>query len=201
MPHEGQRRRTRDDVRIRAGRRVVLTVADPTLTLTRLQSAIGTLRFQAAVSAEAGDLQLGCAYQLRSGLSSVLMPDGDHRVAPPGSRRPVLMSGHDGFGTVELDLRQSRELRRLAVYAYSSSHAPLRWSGTLVVETFGKARIEVPLETLRGGDVAGLMSLYNLRGEFVLRAEMQTLNGDVREACRAYGYDRITWQDARTPVD
>jgi hypothetical protein len=45
------------------------------------------------------------------------------------------------------------------------------------------------------------MSLYNVRGEFVLRAEMQALNGGVREACRAYGYDRITWLDDRAPVD
>jgi uncharacterized protein involved in tellurium resistance len=195
-------RRARDDVRVAAGRRVILTVSVPTVTLTRLQSAIGTLRFEAAVSSEVGDLQLGCAYRLRSGLSSVLQPDGDHRVAPPGSRRPVLVAGRDdGFGTVEVDLRQSRDLDRLVLYAFSASRAPLRWGGTLVVETFGKARIELPLESLQGGDVAVLMSLYNVRGEFVLRAEMQTLNGDVREACRAYGYDRITWLDSRTPVD
>jgi hypothetical protein len=100
-----------------------------------------------------------------------------------------------------VDLRQSRDLDRLALYAYSASRAPLHWGGTLVVETFGKARIELPLESLQGGDVAVLMSLYNVRGEFVLRAEMQTLSGDVREACRAYGYDRITWLDSRTPVD
>jgi hypothetical protein len=200
-PREEPRRRARDDVRVAAGQRVILTVSDPTVTLTRLQSAIGTLRFEAAVSAEVGDLQLGCAYRLRSGLSSVLAPDGAHRLAPPASRRPVLLSGHDSFGTVEVDLRQSRELDRLALYAYSASRSPLRWGGTLVVETFGQARIELPLESLQGGDVAVLMSLYNVRGEFVLRAEMQTLNGDVREACRAYGYDRITWLDSRTPVD
>ncbi|HEU5005738.1 MAG TPA: hypothetical protein VFT67_02140 [Jatrophihabitantaceae bacterium] len=200
-PRVEPRRRVRDDVRVAAGRRVILTVSDPTVTLTRLQSAIGTLRFEAAVSAEVGDLQLGCAYRLRSGLSSVLAPDGDHRLAPPGSRRPVLLSGHDEFGTVEVDLRQSRDLDRLALYAYSASRTRLRWGGTLVVETFGKARIELPLESLQGGDLAVLMSLYNVRGEFVLRAEMQTLNGDVREACRAYGYDRITWLDGRNPVD
>ncbi len=45
------------------------------------------------------------------------------------------------------------------------------------------------------------LSIYQVRGEFVVRAEMQTLYGDVREACRAYGYDRITWLDDRTPVE
>jgi hypothetical protein len=29
---------------------------------------------------------------------------------------------------------------------------------------------------------------------------MQTLYGDVREASRAYGYDKITWLDDRSPV-
>jgi hypothetical protein len=56
------------------------------------------------------------------------------------------------------------------------------------------------MESLQGGQVAVLMSLYNVRGEFVLRAEMQTLNGDVREAARAYGFDRISWLDDRSPV-
>ena len=50
-------------------------------------------------------------------------------------------------------------------------------------------------------DVVVLTTLYNVAGEFVLRAEMQPILGDVREACRAYGYDRITWLDSRNPVD
>jgi hypothetical protein len=45
------------------------------------------------------------------------------------------------------------------------------------------------------------MSIYNVDGEYVVRAEMETIVGDVREAARAYGYDRITWRDDRTPVD
>jgi hypothetical protein len=46
-----------------------------------------------------------------------------------------------------------------------------------------------------------LLSLYNVRGEYVLRAELESIEGGVREACRAYGYDRITWLDDRTPVE
>jgi hypothetical protein len=75
------------------------------------------------------------------------------------------------------------------------------WGGTLVVTTFGGARIELPLDTLFAGNVAVLMSIYNLDGELVIRAEMETITGDVREAARAYGYDRITWRDARSPAD
>jgi hypothetical protein len=194
-------RRVREDVRVRAGSRLVLTVAEPTVTLTRLQSAIGTLTFEAACSDEVGDLRIGAAYQLRSGPSTTIQLTGGNRLAPPRSRRPLMIATHDRFGAIALDLRQSRDLERLGLYAFSESRRPLNWGGTLVVETFGKARIELPLESLQGGDVAMLMSLYNVRGEFVLRAEMQALNGGVREACRAYGYDRITWVDDRTPVD
>jgi hypothetical protein len=194
-------RRVRDDARVRAGTRKILTVSDQTVTFTRLQSAIGTLRFEAAVSDEVGDLRLGCAYQLRSGESSTVQLTGGHRLAPAGSRRPIIIGGHEQFAQISVDLRQSVELERMAIYAFSESRAPLKWGGTLIAETFGGARIELPLESLQGGDVAMLMSLYNVRGEFVLRAEMQALNGGVREACRAYGYDRITWLDDRTPVD
>jgi hypothetical protein len=57
------------------------------------------------------------------------------------------------------------------------------------------------MDVLEGGQVAVLMSIYQVRGELVLRAEMQTLFGDVRDAARAYGYDRISWLDDRTPVE
>lgn len=201
LPSGEPPRRTRDEPRVRAGERTILAVSNPTVTLTRLQSAIGTLRFQAAVSDEVGDLRIGCAYQLRSGASSTVQLTGGNRQAPPGSRRPLILAARDQFAHILVDLRQSLDLERLAIYAFSESRRPLTWGGTLLVETFGRARVELPLEPLQGGDVALLMSLYNVRGEFVLRAEMQALNGGVREACRAYGYDRITWLDDRTPVD
>jgi hypothetical protein len=193
--------RARADARVKARSRKALTVAAPTVTLTRLQSAIGTLTFEAACSAEVGDLCIGCAYQLRTGYSSTVQRSGGNRFAPPDSRRPVLVASREHYERVEADLRQSGDLQRLVVYAFSESRAQLRWGGTLVAETVGEARVELPLDSLRGGDVAVLMSLYNVRGEFVLRAEMETLNGGVREACRAYGFDRITWLDDRTPVD
>jgi uncharacterized protein involved in tellurium resistance len=187
--------------RVRAGERVILTEADPTVTLTRLQSGIGTLQIEAACSAEVGDLRLGCAYQLRSGASSTVQSTGGERHAPPASRRPIIVAGRQHFEQLQVDLRQSRELERLVVYAFSESRAPLRWGGTLVAETFGRARVEVPMERLQGGQVAVLLSLYNVDGEFVLRAELQPLAGEVREASRAYGFDRISWLDDRTPVN
>lgn len=171
------------------------------MTLTRLQSGIGTLTIEAAASDAVGDLRLGCAYELASGLQMTMQMTQGSRLAPPHAKRPILLGSRDRFEKIALDLRQCRELRRLVVYAFSESRQPLQWGGTLVVTTFGGGRVEVPLESLQGGSVAVLLSIYQVRGEFVLRAEMQTLYGDVREASRAYGYDEITWLDDRTPVE
>jgi uncharacterized protein involved in tellurium resistance len=188
------------DRRIRAGEQHVLTVTAPTVTLTRVQSGVGCLEVEAVCSSSVGDLRLGAAYQLADGTSSTVSHTGE-RFAPPRSRHPVLLAGREEYEYLRVDLRQVRSLERLAVFAFSESRTRLAWGGTLVVTTFGGARVELPLETLHPGSVAVLMSMYDLDGELVLRAEMETVDGDVREAARAYGYDRITWKDDRHPVD
>ncbi len=187
-------------LRVRAGQQQLLSVKDPTAVLTRLQSGIGLLSIEAVCSADVGDLRLGAAYQLRSGHTSTVQLSGGNRYAP-SSRRPVIVSGRDEFEHLRVDLRQLRDLERVAVYAFSESRAELEWGGTLVITTFGGGRIELPLEALYRGRVAVLISLYNVDGELLIRAEMETIAGDVREAARAYGYNRITWRDDRTPVD
>ena len=194
-------RRVRQDARVVASQRVILTVTQPTVTLTRLQSAIGTLTVEAAVSAAVGDMRLGCAYELGDGYASTVQLTDGNRFAPPRGRRPVIVASREHFDRLAIDLRQSTDLRRFGVYAFSVSRQPLQWGGTLIVTTFGGAKVELPLEALSGGSVAMLLSAYNVRGEFVLRGEMQSFNGGVRAAVRAYGYDRITWLDDRTPVE
>jgi hypothetical protein len=200
-PAAAPKRSRRVDVRVAAGGRVILRPVDPTVTLTRMQSGIGRLRMEAACSGEVGDLRIGCAYELTSGVSGTVQMTQGNRLAPGNSRRPVVVAGHETFEHIDVDLRQTRDLRRLIVYGFSESRSPLKWGGTLVTTTFGGARVELPLETLEGGAVAVLQSVYVVDGEFVLRAEMQTLYGDVREAARTYGFDRITWLDDRTTVD
>jgi uncharacterized protein involved in tellurium resistance len=190
----------RRDHRVRAGEQHLLDLKQPTVTLTRVQSGIGQLGIEAVCSADVGDLRLGAAYQLRAGPTSTVQYTGGNRFAP-SSRRPVIVAGREEYEHLRVDLRHARELERMAVYAFSESRSELQWGGTLVVTTFGGARIELPLETLYPGKVAVLTSIYNLDGELVIRAEMETITGDVREAARAYGYDRITWRDDRSPVD
>jgi uncharacterized protein involved in tellurium resistance len=188
------------DRRIRAGGQQLLSVKDPTVTLTRVQSGIGQLAIEAVCSPDTGDLRLGAAYQLRDGTSSTVQYTGGSRFAP-SSGRPVIVAGRDAYEHLRVDLRQARALERMSVYAFSEARTELTWGGTLVLTTFGAARIELPLELLHAGRIAVVLSIYNLDGEFVVRAEMETIAGDVREAARAYGYDRITWRDERSPVD
>jgi uncharacterized protein involved in tellurium resistance len=179
---------------------LVLRQKTPTVTLTRVQSGVGALVIEAACSPAVGDLRLGVAYQLRDGTSSLVQRASDITTAPPGSRRPIFLAQHQQFEKVTLDLRQVRSLQRCLVYAYSESGGPLSWGGTLVATTFGQARIELPLDRPQSAVVAVLLSVYQVDGELVVRAENEDIAGSVRDAVVAYGYDRITWLDPRTPL-
>ena len=163
---------------------------------------MGTLTFEAVASADVGDLRLGCAYQLRSGLSSTVQHHAGRRYAPPGeTRRPLLVAARAQFERIALDLRQVADLERLAIYAFAGNGQQLRWGGTLIVTTFGGDRIELPIDMPAASAVAVLASVYNIRGQLVLRAEMDLIGTTVREAARGYGFDRITWLDEQNPVD
>ena len=186
--------------RVSPGGRTILTPRDPTVTLNRIQSGIGTLTFEAVCSAAVGDIRLGALYQLADGTSSVVSRATGIPAAPPGSRRPVLSGQLGEYDRLVVDLRQSRSLARLLVYAFSESGRELAWGGTLVGTTFGGARVELPLDLGRHHGPIALLSLYDIDGEYVLRAETEKVDGPVREVARRYGYDRITWADDAMPV-
>jgi hypothetical protein len=185
--------------RTRDGLPTILTPKEPVVTLTRVQSGVGALTIQAVISDSVGDLTLGCTYNLVSGQSSVIHHGSGLRVAPAGSRRPVIIAT-SGFGELTVDLAQNRELERLVVIAYSESGAALSWDGTLVVRTYGGARVEVPLRRSPGPGVLVPLSLYNIDGEFVLRAEQALISGSIREATAAFGFEDISWLDDHTAL-
>jgi hypothetical protein len=70
-----------------------------------------------------------------------------------------------------------------------------------VATTYSGARVEVPLENRPDSGVLSVLSIYSVDGEFVIRDETQPVTGSVREVCRAFGYDRISWRDDRTPAE
>jgi uncharacterized protein involved in tellurium resistance len=186
--------------RVRAGTATVLTAKAPTVTLTRVQSGIGSLVIEAACSPAVGDLRLGAAYQLNSGPTSVVQRESDVNTAPPGSRRPVIIGQRSQFEKLTIDLVQIRDLQRCVLYAYSAGGGQLNWGGTLVLTTFGQARVEIALDRQPSGAVVVLMSLFVVDGEVVIRSENEEIAGSVRDATLAYGFDRITWLDSRTPL-
>lgn len=185
--------------RVAPSGRVVLDRRAPTVTLTRLQSGIGTLTVEAAVAREPGGLRIGCVYELTDGSTSIVSLADGRRAAPAESRRPALVAGSDRFEWLALDLRQCRSLSRVVVFGFAENRGPVNWGGTLLATTHTSARVEVPLDGLTG-DVAVLLSIYQVRGELVLRGERSGGYGAVRDAARAFGFDAITWLDDRTPV-
>lgn len=170
------------------------------MTLNRVQSGVGMLIFEAVCSPTVGDIRLGAVYQLVDGTSSIVQWVTGLAVAPPRSHRPVITGSSGEFDRLTIDLRQSRALSRLLVYAFSETGRELAWGGTLIGTSFGGARVELPLDLGRHHGPVALMSLYNIDGEFVLRAENEKVAGAVRDVARMFGYDRITWADDHTPV-
>jgi hypothetical protein len=168
----------------------VLSPRRPSVQLTRLQSGIGALTFEAAWSPDEGFV-LGCAYQLDSGWSSVLR-QGE-------TFGPLVMDRHAGHQRLRLDLLHGRHLQRLIVFGVPAADPGPHWAGTLLIGTHGHARIEVPVQPPAPGPTV-LLSLYNVDGEIVLRAEAQSVPGRIRDACLAFGYDRIAWRDADTAI-
>jgi hypothetical protein len=171
--------------RIAARDRAVLTPMAPMIALTRLQSAIGVLTVDAMWSDPAGDPHIGCVYAMVGGHTTNVRHDGPH-----DPRSPVTLGVRQRFERLTIDLRQSRGLARLIVYRVPAAGRP---RGTIVTTTYVGARVELPVDQVAPGGVTVLMSIYNLDGEFVLRAELDTVDGTVRDACEAYGFDNIAW--------
>lgn len=186
--------------RAATGATATLNTAAPTLTLTRVQSGVGVLTITAACSDAVADARLGCMYELRTGRSGLVDLSRHLPVAPHDSRRPIILAGEPDFETLTFDLVQCRELRRAAVYLYAPSGAPSDPVGTLVVETFGRARVEIPLEGLAPASVLVALTVFTIDGELVLRVENEPVAGPVRSACEAFGFDTISWLDPQTPL-
>ena len=186
--------------RTRPGVTTLLDFGNPVVTLSPVQSGVGELRLDAVIGEEVGDLRIGVAWALADGRSGTVQLDADRRHGPD-DRRPVVWAGRHGrFERISLDLRQSRSLARLLVYGFSPSRQSLTWGGTVVITTYGGDRIDAPIVSAPSPAVMALVSLYNVDGEFVVRSEMDPVSGSVRDTCKAFGYDRITWLDDRTPV-
>lgn len=199
-PARTHRRPVRLGPRLPSDATTVLSPTAPMIVLNRLQSGIGHLDLEVVWSGSVGDLRLGCTYALTDGQTSTVRRGSDAESSPRNAGDLPVVTKHHRFERLIVDARQSPRLARLIVYGYSESGRPSRWDGLLVATTFGGTRIELPIDRLESGRVAVLMSVYNVDGEFVIRAEMETIDGTVRDACQAYGFERVTWIDGNSPA-
>ncbi|MBM7479078.1 hypothetical protein ACFP63_00960 [Oerskovia jenensis] len=160
------------------GERRLLTPAAPVVMANRVQSGVGALRLE--VLAPTGRLVVGCVLD---GTQSVILGPGP--VHGPGTARPfVSVSGL----VATLDLAQIRSLTRFVVLLRDPPPG-----GALLVVSAGTSRLEVALEPgAQGGSWVALTG-HVVRGALVLRAEHEVLDGGLREATAAHGYDQLVW--------
>ncbi|MEU8664945.1 hypothetical protein [Actinoplanes philippinensis] len=173
---------------------VTLTPAMPTAVLTRVQSGVG--RLEAVVHwsrPAAGWLIVAC--QTSDRVQHVLTP-ADAPLATAGGVR----ADHRGdTPRLLVDLLHIGRLDRLLL-AVTPNGPPRPLEGALTISTYGGGRAGIPVAVPASPGVAVLATLFNVHGELVIRAEHDPVGGTLQDACRAYGYDRITWRDAHTPL-
>lgn len=167
-----------------------LTPQQPTAVLTRIQSGIGALSIEIRWAEPSRGWLIGI-YQLTTGENRIIPPSDSTFTVSDG-----ILADHRGqYPRLTVDLQRIRHLERLLIAASAST--PL--TGAMIITAYGGARIDLSVDLPAPG-VAALVSIYNVDGQLVLRAERDMVGGSLRDVCLAYGYDRITWLDPNTPL-
>ncbi len=194
-----RRFRTLPYPRVQPGAVAVLQGRARTVTLTRVQSGVGRLEVSLLRAATAGDLALGMVCQRSTGETYVVQRLGDATAAPAGPLPLARLTGNQGGETIGVDLRQVVGLQRALLYGYSPSISALDWQGVVVATTHDGSRIEAPFDLPAFSGTVALLTLYNVHGELVVRAETEPFAGPPEMAAKAYGYD-YPWLEGRLPA-
>lgn len=189
------RERTLPYPRVARASSVRLSRKEPTVTLTRLQSGLGALAVSWRPGASAGDAAVGMVLETDDGVLHVVQALGDALRTP---ERPLPLVRRDPDGTLLLDLRQVRRLRRFLVYGYSPSVTVVGWDGLLTVTTRDGSRVEVPVDLEPMSGTVAMLTGYQVHGELVLRAEDELVAGPPEQTARRYGYT-YPWLDGTRP--
>ena len=179
---------------IEEGERRILTVDDPVVHLTRMQSSAGGLEIQAFTPAP-NQLLLGCAFETSDQLESIVLP-GLHPQGPD-PRSPIFRSTPQG---VSINLRAVKQIARFFVIGLPQTGNRSMPGGTLVLTTYGGSRMEVVLDTSATYGTKALLTGYVVEGRIVLRAEHDPFSGTLQQVAGVYGYDQMTWRDPFTPL-
>lgn len=158
--------------------RAVLSRDEPTVTLDRRQSAIGSLSFELVGS---GDLS--CAWELADGEAGLVSKAAGVLVSPEFGRRSIVQILER---SVVVGLRHVRNLRRLLILAGGLANTtPSRLVGDLLDES--------TIESAHTGTqpVIAALAIYQVGGELVVRREDAGF-GSLEKAAAAYGFS-LSW--------
>lgn len=176
------------------GERRILTVEDPVVHLTRMQSSAGALEFTVA-TAQPNQLLLGCLFETVDQRESIVLPG--MRPQGPDPHSPIFRSTTQG---VTINLRGIKRAARFFVIGLPQTSDRSMPGGTLVVQTYGGSRLEVVLDRSATFGAKALITGYVVEGRIVLRAEHDPFSGTLQQVAGVYGYDQMTWRDPFTPL-
>ena len=182
-------RPARPITRMGCAERLVFTAMAPSVTLNRIQSAVGSLTIEMD-RLPGEELTLGCVFAFVDGnVAAVHAGAGNPRPAP--GPHPFAQALPSRLAVV-LDLRQIRALTRAVFYGYRAPRRPSPPpNGLLTVRTFGGAEAALPFAWPTPDSVIALLACYNLGGELVVRTELDTFSGGAREVHQAYGFTSV----------
>ncbi|MFJ9180409.1 Tellurium resistance [Streptomyces sp. NPDC102360] len=141
------------------------------------------------------DLDLGCLYELKDGSKGVVQPLGSFFGAlnePPY----VKLSGDDRFGsgsgeTVYVNLDHRDDIKRLLVFVYIYDQTPAfdRTHAHVTLYPSNGPRIEISLdERAPQARSCAVVTIENVKGDFVVRREVRFVYGFQAELDRLYGW-------------
>jgi tellurite resistance protein TerA len=198
-----------------APRKVTLTKASPTVSLTKSSGAGGVLRVNLNwTSRPAGggflrkrepdvDLDLGCLYEFTGGRKGVVQALGNaFSVTAPGAASPTIwLDGDDRSGSnaagenLHVDLAQSASITRVLVFAYIYQ-GPANWAaadGLVTLTPPSGPTVEVRLDEPRdGARTCAIALLTPTGGDLAVRREVRYVDGTQAQLDAAYDWG-IRW--------
>jgi tellurite resistance protein TerA len=202
---------------------VVLTKAQPTVSLVKQDVRGGVLRvnlnwtarpgsqqggfFRRMANAGGIDLDLGCLYEFTDGSKGVVQALGNaFAAAPQGDPRPlIVLDGDDRTGsatggeTMHIDLDRAAAIRRILVFAYIYEGTP-NWADANAVVTWYPVGAQPVVVRLDEHDprsrMCAIAMLDNTAGNLDLHREVRYVQGTQRALDEAYGWG-MQWHAGR----
>lgn len=165
-------------VRRARGGRTILSAEEPTVTLDRRQSAIGSLEIRLA-----GPGWIGAVWELADGTAGIVSALSGVTTSQEFGRRSIVELRE---ARLLVGLRHIHQLRRLLVVCGGATGEPGEPPRRLAFLMHDEESVECALPTGAGPVVAAVAG-YQIDGELLLRREGFVIP-DVESAARAYGF-------------